>query len=366
VTKNAAILVVFVACAGSGCSTTGDDSSATAGDGGGAAVGDATVAGDAGAPAVVTAAEKAACVADPTSCLTGTATTSRFTATPARVQAKLYRVFPHGTEPIEDQLVDDAGTWAFHGPDGGLDPWAHYYVDVEADFDSVEVAVAAIKGPLSVPSTGSAIAVDVPPAQLSVLESRTPGGPMQLRWALAHVYDPSSGAEIKNGNAAVTIAIGGAQVNIPWSDVDGGGVGGYYTTFSPPAAAQTSYGMTVSVPGRAPLSYQLAAVEPAFDGAIVSPDGDASVPANRPLTVAWSPEPEADYEVLQIFQSSGFATAFVSPQAVSPDQDQETVDAGLEAGSYLVNVSYSKTNCAVTADGCVQANTVAAVDITAN
>jgi hypothetical protein len=376
VTKSKTAACLLLAFAASGCFTTGEPA-ANADDGGDAAA-DATVAVDTGGATAalppLTAAEKAACVANPTGCLTGTAAASTFTTTPAQMTAKLYRVFPYGTEqPLGGpQLVDDAGTWGFGGlPDAGLDPWGHYYVQVEADFNvdaGVGAAVAAIVGPLGVPSSGQPIAVDVPPVQLNVLESRVPGGPMRLQWVLAHVFDPASGAEIKGGPTwTVTIAIGGTSQPVPWSSADGG-VGAYFFEFSTPPAAQPSYTVTVSgaEDGGAPATFQLVADEPAFDGAIVSPDNGASVPANSPLSIVWTAEPQADYEVVQVFQSSGFASVYVSPQPDPPDQTEETVDAGLEAGSYLINVSYAKTNCPATASGCVQANTVSAANVTAN
>jgi hypothetical protein len=372
VTKRKLVAAFVLASSAPACTSSGIGSASSSD--GGLGAGDATLGDDGGQRSnpvtVVTAAEKGACAADPTGCLTGTAATSRFTARPAQVRAELYPVFPYGTEPaLEAQLIDDAGTWAFHGLDGGLDPWAHYYVQIVGDFHLPTDAgsfVAAVKGPLSIPSNGSPIAVDVPPVQLNVFESRAPGGPMQVRWALAHVFDPASGAEIRGG-ASVTLVVAGAPIAVPWSDVDAGGVGAYYTVFSQPPPAQPMYTMTVMAPelGPSALSFQLVAEEPAFDGSIVSPDGGASVPAHQPLTVTWTPEPQADYEVLQVLRSSGLASVYLSPRADSPAQTEETVDAGVDPGSYLLDLSYSKTRCAATADGCVQSNTVSEVNVTA-
>jgi len=380
VTKNQTAAFLLLTLAASGCFTTGDGT-ASPDDGGGSA-GDATVAGiDAATDAMqaqpATPAEKAACAANPSGCLTGTAALAKvFTKTPAQMQARLYRVFPFGTEqPLGSQLVDDAGTWTFGPPpdageEAGVDPWAHYYVQVEADFylgPDAGSAVAAVKGPLSVPSSGPS-AVVVPPVQLNVLESRVPGGPMQLQWVLAHVFDPTTGAEIKGpataGGATVSILVGGTSQAIPWSGPDGG-VGAYFFQFASAPAAQASYMVSVTSPTQAVGTYPLVAEVPAFDGTVVSPDGGAPVDANAPLPVVWTPEPQADYEVVQIFQSSGFASVYVSPQPDPPDSVQETVQAGVAAGRYLLNVSYSKTNCPLTASGCVQANTVAAANFTA-
>lgn len=371
-TKSKTAALLWLALAPSGCSTTAN-TAASANDAGGA--GDATVGADGGTGAKMlqpaTAAQKAACAASPTLCLMGTASTPRFTVPPAQMKAKLYRVFPFGTEePLGTQLVDDAGTWTFGGsPDAGsdaaLDPWAHYYVQMEADFKVGDAgsAVAAVKGPLSVPSSGGPIAVEVPPVQLNVLESRVPGGAMQLQWVLAHVFDPTTGAEIKGG-AMVSVNAGGTPQSIPWSGPDGG-VDAYFFQFAAPPPAQPSYTVTVAPQVGQPQTFLLVADAPAFDGAIVAPDGGAVVQAGKPLRIAWAAEPQADYEVVQIFQSSGLASVYVSAVPDPPDQTEETVTPGPDAGSYLLNVSYSKTNCALTADGCVQANTVSAETFTA-
>lgn len=359
-TKNETAAALCIAFAASACS---QGTSAGAGDEGGAPAGDATPGGggDAGL------AEGPV--------LTGTAATPRFTTKPVRMVAALYRLFPFGTEePLASQAVGGDGTWLFGGfldagADAGLDPWAHYFVRIEADFDvdggPTGSAVSAIAGPLSVPSSGP-IAVNVPPIELSVLEARASGGAMQLQSVVAHVFDPARGGEIK-GTATVTITVGGAPVPVPWSGGDGG-VDAYSLQFAQPPPAQPTYTVTVASPefGQAPATFQLVAAEPAFDGAIVSPDGGAPVPAGHSLPVVWTAQPQADYEVVQIFTSSALASVFISPEPVAPDEVEETVEAGLPQGSYLLDVSYSKTNCPTTADGCVQANTVAAVNLTAN
>ncbi len=360
-TKNETAAALCIAFAASACSPA---TNASGGNEGGALAGDATLGGggDAGLPE-----------APPV--LTGIAATPRFTAKPARMVAALYRLFPFGTEkPLASQAIGGDGTWLFGGfldagADAGLDPWAHYFVQIEADFDvdggPMGSAVSAIVGPLSVPSSGP-IAVNVSPIELSVLESRLSGGPMLLQCVLAHVFDPATGNEIK-GTATVTVTVGGTPVSVPWSSADGG-VAAYSLQFAQPPPAEPTYTVTVASPefGQAPATFQLVAAEPAFDGAIVSPDGGAPVPAGQPLPVVWTAQPQADYEIVQIFTSSTLAVEFVSPEPAAPDVVEETVEAGLPPGSYLLDVSYSKTNCPATADGCVQANTVAAVNLTAN
>ena len=70
-------------------------------------------------------------------------------------------------------------------------------------------------------------------------------------------------------------------------------------------------------------------------------------------------------------QDGGWAStpAYVSAQPDPSDQSFETLpiypDGGLaDAGTYLVNVAYSKTHCEPDAGGCVQASTVAAATMT--
>jgi len=362
VTKNKTAAALCFAFAASGCFP---DKSAAGGAEGGVPPGDATLGGGGDVGLV-----------EGPPVLTGTAASPRFTAKPVRMVAALYRVFPFGTErPLASQAVGGDGTWLFGGfldagADAGLDPWAHYFVQIEADFNfdggPTGSAVSAIAGPLSVPSSGGPIAVNVPPIELSVLESRVPGGAMQLQRVLAHVFDPATGGEIKS-TATVTITVGGTPVPVPWSSADGG-VDAYSLQFAQPPPAQPTYTVTVASPefGQAPATFQLVAAEPAFDGAIVSPDGGAPVPAGHALPVVWTAEPQADYEIVQIFTSGALASVFVSPEPAAPDEVEETVEAGLPQGSYLLDVSYSKTNCPAIADGCVQANTVAAVNLTAN
>src|SRR5215471_2872938 len=72
------------------------------------------------------------CTGDATRCLSGTVATQGMTAKMTVAGASLFRVYPYGAaQPIQKpQLVAKDGTWAF----SGLDPWAHYYVQIAAGF----------------------------------------------------------------------------------------------------------------------------------------------------------------------------------------------------------------------------------------
>ena len=307
---------------------------ASASDGGGS--GDATVD-DAGIQIVPGMTVRAACAANPTGCLAGTATTARFTATPSQVKAKLYRVFPYGSEPPIGVEIVTNQAWAFGSLDGGLtgglDPWAHYYVQLEVDFQGTDdaggpSAVAAVSGPWSVPSSGQPIAMDVPPVQLNLLESRIPGGPMKVQWILAHVFDPATGDEIKAKAHLVAVQVGSTTLDVPWSGGDAG-LAAYFLQLAQPLTAQASLHRAVAAPQFGPDGGTFPASprsSPAFDGTIVAPVDGGLVPANQPSLCRLSSEPDSDYEVLQIFQSSGLSSVYLSPTPDPPNQLAETVE----------------------------------------
>ncbi len=139
----------------------------------------------------------------------------------------------------------------------------------------------------------------------------------------------------------------------------------YYAAFSQPPAAQPTYTVTASHPafGDAGLSVGLVADTPSFDGTITSPDGGA---APSPVTVSWTAQPQADFELVELYAAqdggSASAPAFVSPQPNAADETSESV--GVDGGTYLVNVAYTKANCPADAGGCVQAAAVAATTVT--
>jgi hypothetical protein len=290
----------------------------------------------------------------------------------------VYSSFPQGTaKPLQSQLVANDGTWAF----SGLSPSAHYYVVVVDDFrlgppgggPAVGSSISAIVGPLTVPATsadaGASLQVSVKPVQLAMLENRPTGGSWQLQWASAHVFDPSSGAEIKS-TAQVAVDVAGAPTAMPWVvDPIHGSL--YFAQFSAATPAQASYTMTTSDPllGAMPLSWTLVAAPPTFDGSITAPAGGATIPANAPLAVAWNPQPAADFELVELFArdaTGAWTLAYTSPQPDDSTAAGETIPGALlPPGKYLLNVAFATANCPASADGCVFAEAVAVAQFTA-
>jgi hypothetical protein len=325
----------------------------------------------------------APCVADagPTFSLSGTAGISGFTApladftkmSPGSVLVSLYGLFPYGTQPSVNatpQKVPAGGTWTFRCLPAG----AHYYVQTVAHFnvaDAQPATVGAVVGPLTVPSSGP-VDVRVQPLQIQVLESRPAGSATrQLQWALVHFFDPATGDET-TGGATVAIGAGGsAPTPIPWrSDAPASRAGAYYLQFVSPPTAMPSYTVTASL-GSTSLASKVVADPPTFDGAITSPSDGAAVAAGMPLTVAWTAQPQADYEIVELFAKAPgqLINAYTSPKPAGPTVTQELVPVpGISAGmpvNYVLSVSYSKTNCSPDAAGCVQSNTVSTATLVA-
>lgn len=325
--------------------------------------------------ALGTQSATAACSADAGLCLSGTAATTGFKVSATLLRAGLYRVFPEGSQqPIASQLVAKDGTWAF----GGLDAWSHYYVAVAAGFQGgATLGAEAVVGPLSVPLAAAPVAVHVKPVKIVLLESGAGAASMQLQLAKAHVFDPTTGAEIMGG-ANVAITVGGTATPMPWGvdPADPSGSPSYFVAFPQPTAAHPSYTVTTSHPsfGATPASWQLIADPPASAGLIQSPTDGASVRVGQPLTVTWGVQPAADYELVELFffdttqKPPAWASEYVSPQLDAPDVTREAIPGmGLgQPGQYLLNVAYAKASCPATADGCVLAGVIAAAKVTAN
>lgn len=296
------------------------------------------------------------CSADATRCLFGTAQADGFSLRPAILRAKLYRVFPFGdATELVSQIVAKDGTWAF----SGLDSWGHYYVQLEPGFPRgarVSTGAATRVGPLSVPgSTGAPVAVTVRPVQIDVFEQGSAGGAMQVVAASAHLV------EVTPGMANVSILVGATRTSLPYDS----GTLAYAVQFSPPAPAQATYAITTSQTTVAPRTiWNLVAALPTFVGAIASPAASAVVPVAIDLTVTWPPQPEADYERVELFLQGHIV--YASPQVEPQDKTSATIPGSNLAtpGSYLVSVAFGKANCPPTADGCVLASTVATEPIT--
>jgi hypothetical protein len=310
-------------------------------------------------------------------CISGTASIDGFSAMwkdpnhPGSWSVSLYDNYPSGdAKPFgsPQYVASDAGSavegvWAFNGLDGG----SHYYVRAAVVFGGLAgdggsvLAVTAVVGPLAVGASN--VPVVVRPLQATVLESQLVGGTMQLDWVLAHLFDPSTGAPLTD--ASVSVLVGDASVSMP--PVPPGGTLGpaYLVQFAQPPAAQPTYVVTAN--GAAfdgGISATLVASTHTFDAA------PPAVDAGRDgLAVSWQADPQSDYEVVDLFAAAGdggwvSTPVFTSPRSLPPDQTSEQIPA-LDAGSYLVNVSYTNANCLPDA-GCVQAATVGATTLTVN
>src|ERR1019366_3302353 len=160
-----------------------------------------------------------------------------------------FREFPStGAVALARVPIAQDGTWAF----SSLDPWQHYYLEVQAAFGQ-SMNAANFVGPLAVPESGTPIAVQLKPAQISVFEQSAPGAPLQLQSALAYLFDPSTGAPLQG--ATVSISVGATSVPMPWTNVTGTDYG-YYASFSTPTPAQAAYTITVAG-GNGPSSWHL-------------------------------------------------------------------------------------------------------------
>lgn len=321
------------------------------------------------------------CGADATLCLSGTVVTTAFSVAPTALQVELYRVFPGSLpQPLAAAPVDASGRWAF----GTLSAWAHYYVRVAALF-GLQGSISRVVGPLSVPSNGDPIAIDVTPVELELLQSRGPGAPSQVNWAQARLFDPATGVEILDGGATVTIAVGDASLPMTWNP-GADAAAAYVFAPSSALAAQPSYEVTVSLPGAGsmPTQWQLIADAPTFDGLITSLSSgstgptiqlpvdaaaDVVVPNNADLTVTFPAEPTADYVEVGLYEQAdaSFTRQYFSPTPESPETSQEVVPAASlpDPASYLLNVLYTKATCGLLASGCVHSASVAALSFRA-
>jgi hypothetical protein len=322
-----------------------------------------------------------------------------FSANAYGPEVNLYRVFPSGLQvPVASQLVAHDGTWAFSGldtidvgdagaPDQGGAVWSHYYVALGVGFGraadgQVPPRASVIAGPLSVPSSGdsgASIDLSVKPVSVQVAESFA-GGSTMLDWASARVLDPATGKEIMGGDGGVSVAvaIGDASVPMPWTS--GIPSPSYYVAFAGSQPAQLDYTVTTTwAPSfdAGPTTSLLSAAPPDFTGMVTSPSADASVVANGSLDVAWTAEPRADYEILEVFKRlaadggpASWGLTYASPVPESPDSTRVHIggdgdaapDGGSPiagAGTYLLDVFYTKANCPPSKDGCVYASSVA-------
>jgi hypothetical protein len=317
---------------------------------------------------------------DGASCLTGSLVTAAFSAPATAVSVGLFAAAPLGQQPIAQELLSADGTWSFDTSTLAPGPeWSHYYVQIAAQF-GLAGTVTRVIGPLSVSSMGGPATVRLQPAHVEVLESRAAeGGSMQFRSASAHVFDPTTGAEITDGSATVAIGVGATFIPMPWD----ANAMAYDVTPSPSLDAQPAYSVTLSHPtlGPTPTTLELVADLTALNGAITSPAAGTVVDGG-PIEVAWQPETAADFVQVDIFQPTdarvgdgGFGDAapdwdpnpvYASPTPDDANATQEIVPAGTlaQSGPALINVIYTFATCPATADGCVYSGTVVAETIT--
>jgi hypothetical protein len=313
-----------------------------------------------------------ACSGSQGTCLSGTVSTSSFSAKPQVILASLYKVFPESvaTMPLETQTVATDGTWAFSNEPS----WGHYYVQLVAGFGQMYGPGATV-GPLSVPSSGP-VDVQVRPVQIVALQQTQPpapdagtGGSFGLAWASAHAFDPSSGDELPKNAVSVSIQVGGTSTSLSWTS--NGGDGSYFLQFSPPLpAAQSSYTITTSGAafGAMPASWQVIAAPPTFMPSITTTQ--ATMSGQNVLTVSWAPQPPVDYVTVAVFRAAGGALVASTSTPVAPDQTPPSTQLTLPASdggatSYVVDAYFTTASCPTTADGCVLASAVAAAQITA-
>lgn len=301
-----------------------------------------------------------ACTGVATTCLSGTAAPSGFTVAPKRMKVELYREYPaSGAVPVASVPVALDGTWAF----SSLGTWGHYFVQLVADFGQ-PVSLSSVVGALTVPSTGSPIALRVLPVQLSLLQQGPPGGPQLLVSALGYVFDPLTGAPVSN--ATVAVVVGGTPQAMTWTQV---AASTYAYLFTAPSMtpAQATYTVTTSQPGGATSTWQLTApTTTTLMPNLTAPAGGATIPANQPLTVEW-PAQAADAETVELYAMAQgtWSSVYASPIEAADVLQQTVPSTDVTAGSLLVNVQFLLGGCPPTADGCVAAGVVASAQVTA-
>ena len=304
------------------------------------------------------------CSGDATACLQGTVTVQGVTATPGQVEASLFREFPAtGAVALATVPIAEDGTWAF----SNLAAWEHYYVEVHAGFGQSQ-DVAGFVGPLDVPVSGAPVAIQLEPAQLTVLEEAAPGAALQVQSALAYLFDPATGAPLQG--ATVSILLGGTAVPMPWTSIPGSSDSGYYVTFSTPPPAQATYTITSSVPGvSTPTTWQLVANPPTFTPSLSAPAANATVPVNQPLTVSWTAQPAADEELVELYAqvSGAWSSVYQLPAPVDEDGTTATIPGSYLAPAgqpLLVNVAFVQASCPASADGCVVGELIVPAQVT--
>jgi hypothetical protein len=305
------------------------------------------------------------CTGAKTTCLFGTVSIRDFQAQPVASEVTLYKVFPHGNPSVSTVPLARDGTFAF----SDVPAWGHYYIHAQATFGTGSSArsVASIVGSFTVPGDNAPIAISIHPVYLEILQQTAAGMPNSLAWASAHLYDPTTAAELSD--ATVALAVSGKTYPMPYT-TNANGTMSFYATFPAGTTGGTSFKMTTlaSAFGSTPLSWTLVGEPATFQGAILSPTSTAS--ANEPLQVTWQAVPSASYSVTELFEQkgTGFETTYISPETNAPNVTTETIPATAlpSTGAYLLNESYANATCPASADGCVYNVSTAAVNLTVN
>ena len=349
----------------------GSDDNASAAD----ASGDGAAGGlDAGGFDAQSQPDAQTCVGDEAGCLYGTAVVPaaswgpEFPDRPPQLQARLYRTFPgSGVSEVSDQYVARDRTWAF----SGLPPWDHYYVAIEPRYPvgagavgeglnaNPAVPVLTQVGPFSVPgNSGAPIPVQVKPVQLDVFEQGAPMAALQVVNATGRVIETSQ------GSSSISISIGGTSSALAWDATHQE----YLLPFSMPPAAQLTYEMATSASNNI-STWNLVADPPAFTVGITQPAAAQTVSVNQDLTVTWPLQPAADYVQVELFLQMGtdakgnplWGQPVHTSQIIAPDVGQEVISKTdiTKAGTYLLNVAFTKANCPPADDGCVHGSIVA-------
>lgn len=305
-----------------------------------------------------------ACTGNQDACLAGTVVLDHFRATPTASGVTLYRVFPHGEpEAVSSVPVALDGTFAF----SDVPAWGHYYLSAQASFGAGADShtLASIVGSFAVPAGDASIPLVIRPVFLEILQQASSGAPTSLAWASAHLYDPTTGAEVTAGK--VTFSADGETVPMIFG-LNAAGMKSFFCTFPSGTMGGTHFTITTSYPAleSSPVAWNLAGDPVTFEGSITSPTG--VVTADKPLTVTWVAQPSASYTITELFLQQGAESIlrYASP-VVAPNVTTDRIPASdlAKPGTYLLNQSYVNATCPATADGCVYNAWTAAETLTA-
>jgi hypothetical protein len=265
-------------------------------------------------------------------------------------KAELFAIYPNsGALPIASSPAK-SGSFSFGNAPASARLWIRVVAKLD-DGSGSPASIAAISGPFEASATAE---ITLRPVFLEIFQDRLAGGPLQVQWASARVYDPKSGRALSD--ATVTLRAGPANVPMPLQDVAGSKL--HYAT-PKDLGGGTSFEMeTTHAALGGSLTWRLSAEPPTFDVAVHAPAGGAKLPRSAPFEVRWAPQPASSYTVVDLFTSDGRTRKYVSAVDLSPDRTSETIP-GQDPGSYVVDVRQARASCA--GDGCVYSASTAAL-----